>query len=171
MHQSAIGKLLFLSTRTRPDIAFAVSNVAKFANNPTELHWKAVKHIIRYLAGTVTHGIQYQKGDTLECHGYSDSDWAGIDDRKSTSGYGFLISSGLVSWKSCKQTCVALSTSEAEYMALSFAAQEAIWIRNLLSELQREYLIKPAIIFEDNQSSICLSKNPQYHGKSKHISI
>ena len=170
-YQSAVGKLLFLATRTRPDIAFAVSNVAKYTSNPTEQHWKAVKHIFRYLVGTINYGLLYTTEELLKCLGYSDSDWAGdLDNRKSTSGYGFLVGGALVSWRSCKQTCVALSTSEAEYMALSSTAQEAVWIRQLLSEIKRESL-QTILVYEDNQSAICLSKNPQYHGRSKHIDI
>ena len=170
-YQSAVGKLLYLSTRTRPDIAFAVCNVAKYTANPTEDHWKAVKHILRYLAGTVNYGLLYIRDSPIECCGYSDADWAGdLDDRKSTSGYVFQVGGACVSWKCRKQACVALSTAESEYMALSSAAQEAIWMRQLLSELKGESL-KPATIFEDNQSAICLSKNPQFHGRSKHIGI
>uniref|UniRef100_A0A1X7V2K5 Reverse transcriptase Ty1/copia-type domain-containing protein n=1 Tax=Amphimedon queenslandica TaxID=400682 RepID=A0A1X7V2K5_AMPQE len=126
-YQSAFGKLLFLASRTRPDIAFAVGNVAKYTSNPTEQHWKAVKHIFRYLAGTINYGLLYAREESLKCLGYSDSDWTGdLDKRKSTSEYGFLVGGALVSLRSCKQTCVALSTSEAEYMALSSTAQEAV---------------------------------------------
>lgn len=172
MYQSAVGKLLYLSTRTRPDVTFAVCNVAKYTSNPTEEHWKAVKHILRYLVGTINYGLLYNRADSSsECCGYSDADWAGdLDDRKSTSGYVFQVGGAPVSWRSCKQSSVALSTAEAEYIALSSAAQEAIWMRTLLSELKREST-KPALIYEDNQAAICLSKNPQFHGRSKHIEI
>ena len=170
-YQSAVGKLLYLAIRTRPDLAYAVCNVAKYASDPTEDHWVAVKHIFRYLAGTIEYGLVYAKDSLVECCGYSDADWAGdADDRKSTSGYVFQVGNGSVSWKCNKQTCVALSTAEAEYMALSSAAQEAIWMSQLLSELQREP-VKCVTIYEDNQSAICLSKNPQFHGRSKHIAI
>lgn len=156
-YQSAVRKLLYLSTRTRPDIAFAVCTVAKYTANPTEDHWKAVKHILRYLAGTVNYGLLYSRDSPIECCSFSDNDWAGdLNDRKSTSGYVFQVGGASVSWKCCKQACVALSTAEVEYMALSSAAQEAIWMRQLLSELKGESL-KPATIFEDNQSAICLS--------------
>ena len=129
-YQSAFGKLLYLATRTRPDIAFAICNVAKYTANPTDEHWMAVKHILRYLAGTVQYGLVYTKDNLIECCEYSDADWArDLDDRKSTSGYIFQVGGGSVSWKCSKQSCVALSTAEAEYMALSSAAQEAIWMR------------------------------------------
>ena len=173
LYQSAVGKLLYLSTRTRPDIAFAVSTVAKFTSNPTEQHWKAVKHILRYIAGTVNFGLMFTRSGSADCIGFSDADWAGdIDDRKSTSGYLFQVGGASISWKSKKQSCVALSTAEAEYMSLTLAAQEAIWLNRLLAELQfQKEPSKPALIYEDNQSAICMAKNPQFHGRSKHIAI
>ena len=103
--------------------------------------------------------------------GYSDSDWGGnIDDFKSTSGYVFNIGSGAVSWASKKQDVVALSTTEAEYISLSVASCQALWLRNVLHELKCPQE-KGTIMFCDNQSSISLSKNPVFHGRSKHINI
>ena len=116
LYQSAVGSLLYLSNWTRPDIAFAVSNVAKFSSNPTQEHWIAVKRILRYIKGTVTVGINYTV-DNSDIFGYCDADWAGDrNDRKSTSGYVFNLAGGPVSWRSKKQTCIALSTAEAEYV-------------------------------------------------------
>ena len=92
-------------------------------------HWTAIKRILRYLKGTSNFGLQYNF-DSPDCAGYSDADWAGdVGDRKSTSGYVFLLGGAAISWKSSKQSCVALSTAEAEYVALSAAAQEAIWLQ------------------------------------------
>ena len=129
----------------------------------------AVKHIFRYLKGTLNYGLQYTRDKQTNCIGYSDADWGGdLDDRKSTSGYLFQLSGAAVSWRSKKQTCVALSTAEAEYMALASAAQEAMWLRQITTDLKN----KPTgatVIFEDNQSAICIAKNPQFHGRSKHI--
>ena len=123
-YQSAVGSLLYLCTKTRPDITFAVCNVSKFCSRPTTKHWSAVKRIFRYLKGTYNFGIVYDKTNVNECIGFSDADWAGDKtDRKSMSGYCFKIGSGLVSWRSNKQSCIALSTAEAEYVALSAAAQ------------------------------------------------
>ena len=103
--------------------------------------------------------------------GFSDADWAGdAEGRKSTSGYIFCIAGGPVSWRSKKQESVALSTAEAEYVALSSAAQECVWIKRLNFELAN-ISNGPSVIMEDNQSCIAMSKNPQYHGKSKHIDI
>ena len=170
-YQSAVGSLMYLSTRTRPDITYAVCNVAKFCTKPTRTHWSAVKRIFRYLRGTDDLGILYSKDTTRSCVGYSDADWAGDrNDRKSTSGYCFLLGSGLISWRTTKQSCVALSTAEAEYVALSGAAQEAVWLMSLFKDLHFDKK-DPMLIYEDNQSAICLAKNPKNHPKTKHISI
>ena len=171
-YQSGVGKLIYLSTRTRPDIAYAVSSVAKFTSRPTQQHWTAVKHILRYLTGTINYGLLFTETKSKECTGYSDADWGGdVDDRKSTSGYLFKMCGASVSWKSKKQSCVALSTAEAEYMSLTSAAQEAIWLNRLLAELHRKDTSRPAIVYEDNQSAISMTRNPQFHGRSKHIAI
>lgn len=171
LYQSAVGSLLFLSMWTRPDITYAVGNVAKFCAKPSKKHWEAVKRIMRYLKGTINLGLQYEKGNSEECIGYSDADWAGdVQDRKSTSGYMFQMSGTAVSWRSKKQSCVALSTAEAEYMALASAAQEAVWLKQLVEELTSKSA-KPIVVHEDNQAAIKMTKNPQFHGRAKHIAI
>ena len=148
-----------------------MSNVAKYSSHPTNKHWVAVKRIMRYLKGTTDMGLLYTKEGSSKCVGYSDSDWGGdLDDRKSTSGYLFQIGGGPVSWRSKKQSSVALSTAEAEYMALASAGQEAIWMRLLTAELHGSQM-EELTIFEDNQSAIQMSKNPQFHGRAKHIGI
>ena len=117
----------------RKNIAFAVARVARYTSNPSIEHWKALKHILRYLVGTIDHGILFDRRRSCpeDCTGFSDADWGGdLDDRKSTSGYIYLMAGGSVSWCSRKQSSVALSTSEAEYVALLSAAQEAIWCVN-----------------------------------------
>ena len=124
LYQSAIGSLLYLSTRTRPDIAYAVSNVVRFCSKPTMEHWKSIKHTMRYLNGTRNYGLLYEREKVTDFIGYSDADWAGdLDDRRSTSGYQFKLNgeakNNLVwrsksCWRSKKQSCVALSTAEAE---------------------------------------------------------
>ena len=119
-------------------------------------------------------GLLYVKGDS-ELVGYCDADWAGDhNDRKSTSGYVFQLSGAAVSWRSKKQSCVALSTAEAEYVALSSATQEAIWMKKLVSAVglsSWKRSGKPIVIYEDNQSAICMTKHQQFHGRSKHIDI
>ena len=170
-YQSIIGALLFLSTRTRPDISFSVGNAARYVSNPSVKHWIAVKRILRYLKGTSSYGIFYERNKISECVGYSDSDWAGnLSDRKSTSGYCFCLGHGLISWRSNNQSCVALSTAEAEFIALSTAAQEAVWLKKLLFNLGMSSE-KPLEIFEDNNSTICIVKSFKNHSKMKHVDI
>ena len=171
LYQSAVGSLLYLSTRTRPDIAYAVGNVARFCSKPTKDHWIAVKRIFRYLKGTTHLGLLYNKNNDESLIGYSDADWGGdLDNYRSTTGYIFQIGGTAVSWKSRKQDCVALSTAEAEYMALACTAQEAVWMRELNIDMNNK-LNEPTTIYEDNQSAICMAKNPQFHGRVKHIGI
>ena len=170
-YQSAIGSLMYLSVSTRPDISYAVSSLARFSSKPSKEHWTALKRLLRYLKGSTNYGIRYTKEGTNECIGFSDADWAGdTNDRKSTSGYVFMLSGGAVSWCSKKQKCVALSTAEAEYIALSSAVQETIWLRQLISELGSAPQT-PTVIYEDNQAAIAMTKNPQFHGRAKHIDI
>jgi hypothetical protein len=171
LYQAVVGSLLYLSTKTRPDIAYAVSCVARFCAKPSKEHWTGVKRILRYLKGTNKFGLIYREDTPVAITGYSDADWAGdVGDRKSTSGYMFLLGGAAISWKSSKQTCVALSTTEAEYVALAAAAQEAIWLQQLMGDLLNES-IRETTILEDNQSAICLAKNQSIHGRTKHIDI
>ena len=149
---SAVGSLLYLSIMTRPDITYAVSNVAKFCASPSKQHWTAVKRIMRYLKGTLSLGLLYRKDGSSDCIGYCDADWAGdMDDRKSTSGYMFQISGAAISWRSKKQPCVALLTAEAEYIALASAAQEAIWMRQLLTDVRNPRENQPGFLKITNQ--------------------
>ncbi|KAG2956824.1 hypothetical protein PC118_g24293 [Phytophthora cactorum] len=131
--REAVGALMHLMTATRPDIAYAVGYVSRFMENPQEEHWVAVKRIFRYLQGTKTHGICFKPGDNIDFRGYSDADWAGdLADRKSTSGYTFMLMGAPVSWGSKKQSSVSLSTSEAEYIAL------ILRVTGLVSVIDRE---------------------------------
>ena len=150
-----------------------MSTAARFTAKLTEQHWKAVKHILQYIAGTINFGLKFTRGGSIYCTGFSDANWAGdIDDRKSTSGYLIKVGSGPISWRSRKQTCIALSTAEAENMSLTLVAQEAIWLNHLLAELQSQLeSSKLSTLYEDNQSPICMTKNPQFHGRCKHIKI
>jgi hypothetical protein len=126
-YRKAVGALMHLMYATRSDIVFAVGMVARFMENLQDAHWTAVKRIFRYLQGTKTHGIHFARSnDNIGFEGYSDADWAGdVSDQKSTSGYLFNLADGAISWGSKKQTSAPLSTSEAEYAALSLAFQES----------------------------------------------
>uniref|UniRef100_A0AAV1U9T2 Reverse transcriptase Ty1/copia-type domain-containing protein n=1 Tax=Peronospora matthiolae TaxID=2874970 RepID=A0AAV1U9T2_9STRA len=172
--REAVGALMHLATATRPDIAFGVGYVSRFMENPQEEHWVAVKRIFRYLQGTKTHGICYKPSARIDFRGYSDADWAGdLTDRKSTSGYTFMLLGAPVSWGSKKQPSVSLSTTEAEYIALSLAIQEGKWIHRLLCEIVMAANEEgpELMIHEDNQSCIKMTKNPVNHGRAKHIDI
>ncbi|KAG2807523.1 Retrovirus-related Pol polyprotein from transposon TNT 1-94 [Phytophthora cactorum] len=172
--REAVGALMHLMTATRPDIAYAVGYVSRFMENPQEEHWVAVKRIFRYLQGTKTHEICFKPGDNIDFRGYSDADWASdLADRKSTSGYTFMLMGAPVSWGSKKQSSVSLSTSEVEYIALSLAIQERKWIHRLLCEiLAATNEMGPELkIRDDNQSCIKMTKNPVNHGRAKHIDI
>ena len=165
LYQSAVGSLLYLSGWTRPDIAFAVSSVARFCSSPAKEHWTAIKHILRYLKGTTDYGLVYSEDqdDESTLVGYSDADWArDASNQKSTSGYLFMMIGAPVSWRSRKQSCVALSMAEAEYVAMASAAQEATWMRQLEDLLKQ---MKPTVISEDNHSAIAVAQNPQSHSK------
>ena len=135
--QLAVGSLLFLSIMTRPDITYAASNLVKFCAGPSKQHCTAVKCIMCYLKGTLSLGLLCRKDGSSDCIGYCDANWAGdTDDHKSTSGYMFQISGAAISWRSKKQSYVPLLTAEAEYIALASAAQEAIWMQQLLTDVR-----------------------------------
>ncbi|KAF5759181.1 putative RNA-directed DNA polymerase [Helianthus annuus] len=170
VYRMLVGSLMYL-TNTRPDIMFAVNKVSQFMQRPKRSHWEASKRILRYIKGTINHGILYSKGSKGKLVGYSDSDYAGsVDDSKSTSGYVFNLGSGAIAWQSRKQKVVALSSTEAEYIALSQTGCQALWIKGVLNELNINTDCPPTILC-DNKSTISLAKDPVYHGKSKHIRV
>ena len=170
IYQQAIGCLTYASVCTRPDIAAAVGVLSQFMSQPSENHWSGVKRILRYIKGTLNFGLKFTAGDGV-LRGYSDADWAGdFDTRRSTSGYAFKIGNATVSWSSKRQATVAKSTAEAEYVALSYATQEAVWLRQLLNDVGFG-TNSPTIIFEDNNGAIDLSRNAKYHNRTKHIDI
>lgn len=170
LYRSLVGSLIYLSN-TRPDIVHAVGIVSRFMSEPSKFHYVAAKRILRYIKGTKSFGLKYEKEVENNLIGYTDSDWAGsVDDRKSTSGYIFCLGSKTISWCSKKQNSVALSSAEAEYISASSAACEAVWLRRILSNLQQEQ-VSPTTIFCDNMSAIAMTKNPVFHGRSKHIEL
>ena len=171
-YRNAVGCLMYLMVGTRPDLAAAVGVLSQFASDPCPTHWQALKRVFRYVQGSKTHGIEFQSEDQKGLEGYSDADWAGdVDTRRSTSGYAFMMNGGCISWRSKKQRTVALSSTEAEYMALTEAVQEAIWLKAFLCELGEMSINEAVKIHEDNQGSIALAKNPECHKRTKHIDI
>ena len=171
MYQQVMGCLTYASTATRPDSAAAVGTVSRYMSNPSKAHWMAVKRLLRYLKGTMSYGRKVSDSENDKVFGFADADWAGdVDSRCSTSGYVFHIGSSTVSWCSRKQATVAKSTTEAEYVSLSLATQEAIWLRRLTTDLGHR-MISPTLMYEDNQGVIALSRNPQFHNRTKHIDV
>jgi hypothetical protein len=169
-YSESCGSLIHSSVCTRLDVTYSVNSLSQYLSNPGSIHWQAMKRVMRYIKGTVTQSLAYKhssKGHIF--YGYSDIDWAGDQDtRRSTSGYCFLLIGAIITWTSKKQTSVALSSTESEYMALSKACIEAVWLRKLLQDLGFPQF-EPTTIYVDNQSAIALSLNPKFHSRSKHI--
>ena len=171
-YREAVGSLIYLTVCTRPDLSFIVSKLSQYFSEPTEEQWVTVKHVLRYLKGTVDKELCYKKCEALGIQAYSDADWAADNDRRSTTGYCVSLSKDgtLVSWKTKKQPTVALSTCEAEYMALAATIQECFYLKQLLDGLDKhEYAIP--MVYEDNQGTIALARNPVNRQRCKHIDI
>ena len=166
-----VGTLLYLAACTRPDIAQAVGVLRKYMPAPTTVHWQAAKGVLRYLAAPQDQGIQFGS-DPGTITGWCDADYIGDPDtRKSTSGFVFTVHGGAVTWLSKRQSTVALSTTEAEYMpAAAAAAREAIWLRTLLQDLGIS-VSTLQIYASDNQSALKLLKNPVPSDRAKHIDV
>lgn len=166
-----VGALLWLSNGTRPDITFAVNRLSAFMSSPTDVHWKAAQRVLIYARDTSQFSITLG-GHNLELSGHSDSDWAEQrEDRRSTTGFIFYLGNSPVSWKSRRQPTIALSSTEAEYMAITDASREAIWWRAIMNELEFIDLSKPTIIHYDNKGAGDLARNPCHHSRSKHIDV
>ncbi|GJW95293.1 retrovirus-related pol polyprotein from transposon TNT 1-94 [Tanacetum coccineum] len=159
VYRSLIGRLIYL-THSRPDISYAVGVLSRFMHKPSKHHLGAARRILRYLGGSKEYGIWFRKDEKFCLKGYTDSDWAGsVDDRRSTSGHCFLIGTAAVSWSSKKQATVALSSTEAEYVAATTSACQAVWLRRLLSDLGEEQEHATTILC-DSRSAVQLSRNP-----------
>jgi hypothetical protein len=181
---SAVGSVMYAAVSTRPDIAYAVGYLARFSMSPSDVHWQAMKHLLRYLKGTMDYGITYRRSGsttlTAEAHvprpledsaAYSDSDWAGCPHTsRSTSGYVFKIAGGAVSWSSKLQPRVALSSVEAEYIALTHCAREAVFLRQLLEEMGHAP-DKPTLVYEDNTGAKALAKDPVKASRIRHVRL
>jgi anthranilate/para-aminobenzoate synthase component I len=167
-YKSIVGCLRYL-TCTRPYILYGVSLVSRYMEKPRSSHLKTAKRILRFVKGTSSYGLFYSSLWNLEITGYSDSDWAGsLEDRKSTTGFAFFMGETTFTWTSKKQSIVALSTCEAEYIVAASCVCHAIWLRKLMEDLQQKQS-KATRIFVDNKSAIALAKNPVHHERSKHI--
>jgi len=170
IYQQLIGSLMYAMVCTRPDISYAVGIVARHIAAPGHIHMKAVKCIYRYLRGTSDYKLVYHatKGPN-EPVIYSDSDWAGDrNDRKSITGFVTCLSGGVITWASRKQTCVATSSTEAEFIAAATGCQEVLWLRNFLDSIQIP-ITSPTALYSDNQSAIDLITTGNINDRSKHI--
>jgi hypothetical protein len=168
-YASAIGSLMYAMVCTRPDIAHAVGAVSRFMTNPGKQHWEAVKWILRYLRGTTDRCLCFRRGE-LKLQGFVDADFAAeVDHRRSTTGYVFTVGTTAVSWISQIQKIVALSTTEAEYIAVTEASKEMIWLQGLLAEMG--FKQEKNVLHSDSQSAIHLAKNSAFHSRTKHIGL
>jgi len=166
---AAVSSLMHLTVGTRPDIAFAVSTVTQFNNEPGMVHWEAVKCIYRYLAGTKGLALTFdarKKG--LE--GYTDADGASQEHHHAISGFAYILDRGAVSWMSKKQELVTLSMAKAEYVAATHAVKEGVWLHRFVKEVFQP-LVDPTILYCDNQAAITLTKDGSFHARTKHIDI
>ena len=167
-----IGSLLHLMNFSRPDIAYAVCRLSRYTHNPNQEHWAAIDRLMKYLRGTMSYGILYS-GFPAVLEGYSDANWiSDSDEIKSTSGYVFTLAGGAISWKSAKQTIIARSTMESEFIALELAGSEAEWLRNFLANIPLGIKPTPSVSMHcDCQAAIAIAKNRAYNGKNRHIRL
>ena len=191
-YQSAVGMLLYLMHGSRPDISFAVIKLSQYSSCPRQFHWNGVKRIFKYVKGTIQQALclgdlsssdhsndqstTSKKVPTTDLCAYFDSAHADNANKKSTCGYIFLLFGGIISWTTRVQKTIALSSTEAEYMAGTEAVREAVWIKGLTDAILRaeysQYTIQwPIVLYGDNQGSLALANNPQFHQRTKHIAL
>ncbi|KAJ0860826.1 putative RNA-directed DNA polymerase [Helianthus annuus] len=170
LYPSLVGALQYL-TITQPDLSYAVNQASQFLQQPTTTHFQLVKRILRYVKGTLTHGLHFDRPPNITLLGFSDADWARcIDTRRSTYGYCIYLGGNLVSWSEKKQPTVSQSSCESEYRAMANTAAEIIWLTNLLRELKALPPGRPTLLC-DNKSALFLTQNPISHKRAKHIDI
>lgn len=169
-YRQAIGSLMFLAQTTRPDISFAVNLLSRYCENPGPGHWGAVKRVLRYIKGTTEYRLKYGSSNDDALIGFSDSDWAAdLDERRSTTGYVFTLYGGAISWMCKRQPTVALSSTEAEYMATVATIQEAVWLKLLHNQMFEGWPVTR--IMCDNKGAIMTLNNNSYSSRTKHIDI
>jgi len=167
-YREMVGSLMYAMVGTRPDLAFPIQVVCQYMQDPKQAHCQLVRHIFKYCRFN-SYKLEYSSENDMILRGWTDASYANNHDFKSTGGSCFKLGRSLLSWSSNKQNIVALSTAESELIALTAAAQEAIWLQTLLAEFGFPQV--PTTIFEDNQACIALAKNPQNHKRTKHIQV
>jgi len=176
-YREAVGSLMYLMVRTRPDLVFAIGKLSRFVSCYGKEHWAAIKRILRYVKGSMDKGLVFDKNSSCVLQGFSDADWAGDHEtRRSTTGFTFIFGGAAVSWGSKLQKTVALSKMESEYMALCEASKEAVWLNKLLQRVASQGLRTaisggPINIKVENSGCIDFSKNLVEHKRTKHIDI
>jgi hypothetical protein len=174
-YAKAVGSLMYASLGTRPDISFTVQHLSQFVNCFTSEHWMAIKHVFRYLKGTKSDGITYMRSDKINIEInmeiFVDTDFANRADALSIGGYVLLINGSCIAWSSKKQRTVALSTTKAEYIALTEAAKEVVWLHKLLTDLGFDITDDPTSIKSDNLGAISLAHDPSFHARTTYIKI
>ena len=167
-----VGSLQFAALTTRPDIAYAVNNVAQFKNHPSIANCNAVRRILKYLRGTSSYRLPLGGNhDSFTLTAYADADYAAaVEDRKSRSGYVIFFDGNPISWASKKQPCVATSTTHSEYIACYAVATEIIWLRRLLASIGIQQT-NPTTIYTDSQSAMRLAVNAEFHSRTKHVDV
>jgi hypothetical protein len=164
---------MYLMTATRPDLAFPIGQLARYMANPSGTYFKALQRIWGYILSTRNYGLIYKSASMKpKLQGYVDADWGGdIGTRRSTTGYLFLVGNCAITWKSRLQKTVALSSCEAEYMALKDAIKEQAWLRSMFQNIDILTETDSKDLYTDSQSAKSLAKNPVFHERTKHIDI
>lgn len=172
-YRSALGTAMYSAMTMRPDIAYTTGKLARYMAKPTTAHMIALKHLYKYLKGTAHFKLTYSRNGNSELIGYADASFGGNLDTKgkSTGGYAFLLAGAAISWRSKLQSVIALSTAEAEYMALSEASRETMFLRHILQEIDYMSSPTPTTLFEDNQPAIKISNNPVTSARTKHVNL
>ncbi|KAH7445117.1 hypothetical protein KP509_02G107600 [Ceratopteris richardii] len=171
-YTNVLGSIRYLVSCTRPDICFSTNLLSRFLQNPAEIHTQYLKRLLRYLRHTMNIGLSYHRqANPLALIGYSDADWGGDPATlQSTSGYLFLLAGAAISWQSKKQNKVTLSSTEAEYISMTLAMKEGIWLQSLLAETEI-FAPKSIFLYCDNMSAITLAQNLKHSEKTKHIAM
>jgi hypothetical protein len=171
LYMELVGSLIYASVVTRPDISFGVARAGRFLVDPTKNHMESTKHILRYLKGSADRSIRYRSSGSTTLVGYSDADYAGdTTTRRSTSGFVFTLAGAAISWASKRQPTVALSTTEAEFIAATLAITEAMYLRSILIDLGLP-MEDPMILYMDNQSAMIITCDQFSQKRIKHIDI